>query len=112
MVNSSCSLSGQERNNDDNDSINEIEVTTISLNDISIKGRWESKDNPLYPILEFKGKSTVMVGTILFPLATSYERDEEFIRINTDQSDLLFELVSQDTIVGSGFATGTWIRVE
>lgn len=78
--------------------------------EISLSGTWVSEDNPIYPVLEFKGKSTVVITALLFPVATSYERDEEFIRVKCDQSDLLFEIVSNDSLIGSGFATGTWIR--
>ena len=42
--------------------------------------------------------------------ASSYERDEEFIRIKTDKSDLLFEVVNEDSIIGSGYAKGVWIK--
>ena len=44
------------------------------------------------------------------PFASSYERDEEFIRVRTDKSDLLFEIVNEDSIIGSGFANGLWIK--
>lgn len=88
----------------------EIAVTEIPWQEIDLKGIWTSGDNPFYPSLEFKGKSTVVLKTIMGSFATSYERDEEFIRVKTDKSDLLFEVVSEDSIVGSGFAKGLWIK--
>jgi len=106
----SCAHSYQRGDQAANDSLFENEIVAIPVSEIDIKGKWESKNNPFYPILEFKGKSTVVITTIMGPFATSYERDEEFIRVRTDKSDLLFEVISNDSIVGSGFAKGTWIK--
>ena len=113
MLFSSCSHSGQEDSQTINDSLIEREPEVIPLREININGKWESKDNPLYPILEFKGKSTVVIiKTNLCPFASSYERDEEFIRVRSDYyySDLLFEIVTEDSIIGYGFAKGVWIK--
>ena len=107
---SSCTHSRQEGSQTVNDSLVEREHEVIPVREININGKWESKDNPLYPILEFKGKSTVVIKTIMGPFASGYERDEEFIRVRTDKSDLLFEIVSEDSIIGSGFAKGVWIK--
>lgn len=107
---SSCTHSRQEGSQTVNDSLVEREPEVIPIREININGKWESKDNPLYPILEFKGKSTVVIKTIMGPFASSYERDEEFIRVRTDKSDLLFEIVAEDSIIGSGFAKGVWIK--
>lgn len=78
--------------------------------EVNLSGRWRSKDNKLYPVIEFKGKSTVVISTFLGIFPSSYERDEEYIRVRTDKSDLLFEVVSEDSIVGSGYAKGVWLR--
>lgn len=78
--------------------------------EVNLAGKWRSKDNKLYPVIEFKGKSTVVISTFLGIFPSSYERDEEYIRVRTDKSDLLFEVVSEDSIVGSGYAKGVWIR--
>lgn len=101
----SCAHTNQEDNDASVNEQAEDEIIPININ-----GTWVSKDNPLYPILEFKGKSTVVIKTFLAPFASGYERDEEFIRVRTDQSDLLFEIISEDSIIGSGFAKGHWIR--
>lgn len=85
-------------------------VEKIPKSEIKLSGTWNSKDNPFYPVLEFKGKSTVVIKTVMGPYVTSYERDEEFIRVRTDQSDLLFEVISEDSIIGSGYAKGLWIK--
>lgn len=106
----SCSQSGHEDAQTINDSTIEAQPEEISLGEININGKWASKDNPLYPFIEFKGKSTVLIKTIMGPFASSYERDEEFIRVRTDKSDLLFEIVNEDSIIGSGFANGLWIK--
>ena len=75
-----------------------------------LSGVWTSEDNLLYPVLEFKGESTVVIQTILGPFCYGYERDGEFIRIRTDQSNLLFELEGKDRLVGTGWAEGVWIK--
>lgn len=36
------------------------------------------------------------------------ERDENIIRIRTDKSDLLFEIKDSQTLIGEGFARGTF----
>lgn len=78
---------------------------------MKLEGTWESKDNSLYPKLSFKGKSTIVITTLFdMEVASSYERDETFLRVKTDQSDLLFEITATDTIIGCGFAKGTWIK--
>lgn len=107
---SSCSSNNKEARSEDSVPM-PIEVE-MPKSEIKLAGIWNSKDNPLYPTLEFKGKSTVVIKTIMGPFATSYERDEEFIRVRTDQSDLLFEVISADSIVGSGYAKGVWIKEQ
>lgn len=111
---SSCANSYQGNSQSINDSLIEIEAEVIPISEIrpeiNINGKWISKDNFLYPILEFKGKSTVVIKTVMGIFASSYERDEEFLRIRTDKSDLLFEIVNEDSIIGSGFAKGIWIK--
>lgn len=75
-----------------------------------LQGTFVSDDNPFYRKLVFKGKRTVSIIDGIFGLsfATSYEVDENYIRIRTDQSDLLFEVVDENTLVGEGFAKGTF----
>lgn len=110
LVSTSCSHSNKDNAQSINDSFVEEEAVAVPVSEINIKGKWNSKDNPFYPILEFKGKSTIVVKTIMGPFVSSYERDEEFIRVRTDKSDLLFEIVNEDSIIGSGFAKGVWIK--
>lgn len=107
---SSCTHSDNGDHNTVDSAPIEKEAEIEPSKEINLKGEWISKDNPLYPILEFKGKSTVVIKTMMGSFASSYERDEEFIRIKTDKSDLLFEVVNEDSIIGSGYAKGVWIK--
>lgn len=77
-----------------------------------LKGTFISNDNPFYKRLEFKGKSTVIIYDpyIGFGFPTSYVIDEDFIRIRTDKSDLLLEIKDEKTLVGEGWAKGTFIK--
>lgn len=107
---SSCAADKATDNGHHTDDVDTVVPVEVPKSQIPLAGTWTSKDNGLYPVLEFKGKSTVILNTILGSFATSYERDEEFVRLRTDQSDLLFEVVSNDSIVGFGFAKGIWVR--
>lgn len=70
-------------------------------------------DKALYKSFTFKGNSTVVIkdGIFGFDFASSYERDGNLIRIRTDQSDLLLEIVTPDSLVGEGFAKGSFKKV-
>ena len=77
-----------------------------------LQGAFTSKDCLLYKALIFRGKKTVTIidGIFGFPFATSYEIDENYIRIRTDKSDLLFEIKDSETLIGEGFAQGTFTK--
>ena len=79
-----------------------------------LQGTYISKDCAFYKKLIFKGKRTVTIVDAIFgfPFATSYELDEDIVKISTDQSDLLFEIEDSKTLVGEGFARGTFIKVD
>lgn len=62
----------------------------------------------LYNKLVFKGKSTVVVYGMGIPYPTSYIVDEKYIRIKTDKSDLLLRIKDSKTLIGEGFAKGTF----
>ena len=62
----------------------------------------------IYNKLEFKGKSTVIVYSMGIPFPTSYVVDEDYIRIKTDKSDLLLQIKDSKTLIGEGFAKGTF----
>lgn len=78
----------------------------------NLQGTYVSKNNSFYKKLIFRGKKTVTIVDAIFgfPFATSYELDENYIRIRTDQSDLLFEIKDSKTLIGEGFATGTYVK--
>ena len=79
---------------------------------IQPEGTFIAEGNTLYKSLTFKGKKTVVIRDAIFGMdfPSEYEKDEEFLRVKTDKSDLLFEIVSEDTIKGEGFAEGLYIK--
>lgn len=79
-----------------------------------LQGTYVSDDCTFYKKLKFKGKRTVTIIDALwgFPFATSYELDEDLIKIKTDRSDLLFEIKDSQTLIGEGFAEGTFIKTD
>ena len=78
----------------------------------NLQGTYISKDCAFYRKLIFRGKSTVTIVDAFFGMsfATSYEVDEDVVRIRTDKSDLLFEIKDGQTLIGEGFAKGTFIK--
>ena len=80
--------------------------------DIQPQGTFITEDNPLYKSLTFKGKKTVVIRDAIWGMdyTTEYEKDEEFLRIKTDKSDLLLEIISEDTLKGEGWAEGLYIK--
>ena len=83
---------------------NDYESTGLSGTYVSKKG--------YYNKIAFKGKSSVLVteSTLGFEIAASYVIDKNYIRINTQNGDLLFEIINSDTLIGEGFASGTFIK--
>ena len=79
-----------------------------------LQGTYVSDDCAFYKKLKFKGKRTVTIIDAIwgFPFATSYELDEDLIKIKTDRSDLLFEIKDSQTLIGEGFAEGTFIKID
>lgn len=75
-----------------------------------LQGTFVSRDCAFYRKLVFRGKRTVTIVDAIFGLsfASSYELDENIIRIRTDKSDLLFEIKDSQTLIGEGFARGTF----
>jgi len=69
----------------------------------------------IYDKLEFKGEGTVVIYSKLMMSAgftTSYVRDGEYIRVTTDKSDLLIKIVDTNTLIGEGFAKGTYKKTD
>ena len=71
-------------------------------------------DNTIYKKLIFRGKKTVTIVDAFFgiPFASSYELDDNYLRIRTDKSDLLFEIIDNKTLIGEGFAYGTYTKLD
>ncbi|MET4072993.1 hypothetical protein [Hymenobacter sp. UYCo722] len=76
----------------------------------TLMGTFISKGNPFYRKLIFKGKSTVVIVDALFGMSypSSYELDEDYIRIRTDKSDLLLHIKDNRTLIGEGFIKGVF----
>lgn len=91
--------------NTSNETIIENEESVISLS-----GFYKNTKGGIYSGFEFKGKSTVIVNSLGMEFPSEYVRDENFIRIKTDKSDLLLEMKSENILVGEGFAEGEYIK--
>ena len=80
--------------------------------EIQPEGTFVASDDLFYKSLTFKGKNTVVIRDAVFGMdfASEYEKDEEFLRVKTDKTDLLFEIISEDTLRGEGFAKGLYIK--
>lgn len=79
-----------------------------------LKGTYVSKDCAFYRKLIFRGKKTVTIVDAFWGMsfASGYELDEDVIRVKTDKSDLLFEIKDSQTLVGEGFAKGTFRKAN
>ena len=78
----------------------------------SLQGTYVSKNSTYYRKLTFRGKKTATIVDAFFGMSftSSYEIDEDFVRIKTDKSDLLFEIKDNKTLIGEGFAKGTFTK--
>ena len=76
------------------------------------EGTYISDENPIYKSLTFKGNNTVVIrdGFLGMEHVSEYIIDDNFIRIKAEPSDLLFEIISRDTLSGEGFAKGLYIK--
>jgi len=86
----------------------------ISCNNSDLEGNYLNQNRGFYKSIDFKGKTSVVVtdGIIGLPYATSYERDGKIIRIRTDKSDLMLTIKDSKTLIGEGYAEGTYIKSE
>ena len=85
-----------------NDTTSENNLSGLGLKLLGIDG------NCLYNQLEFKGKNTVVISGFGESIAESYIIDENYIKIKTDKSDLLFKIKDGKTLIGEGFAKGLY----
>ena len=108
-----CSNNANNKQEQSNGMMEEVEaILEKSPKDIQPEGTFVAKDNSLYKSLTFKGKKTVVIRDAIFGMdfPSEYDKDEEFLRVKTDKSDLLFEIISEDTLKGEGFAKGLYIK--
>lgn len=80
----------------------------------NLQGTFISRNCAFYKKLIFRGKKTVTIIDAIFGMSftSSYELDENYVRIRTDKSDLLFEIKDAQTLIGEGFAKGTFKKVK
>ncbi|MGV6845815.1 MAG: hypothetical protein ACWA42_06795 [Lutibacter sp.] len=64
----------------------------------------------LYKSFKFIGKSTCIIHSVGMDFTYSYERDGNLIRVNTNKSDLLLKIKNSSTLVGQGYAKGTYVK--
>ena len=112
-----CSCQNNANKNEEQSGglVEEVEaILEKSPKDIQPEGTFVIQGKGLYKSLTFKGKKTVVIRDAVFGMdfPSEYDKDEEFLRIKTDKSDLLFEIISEDTIKGEGFAEGLYIKKE
>ncbi|MBR4924658.1 MAG: hypothetical protein IKZ61_02805 [Prevotella sp.] len=108
-----CSNNANKNEGQSGGLLEEIEaIFEKSPKDIQPEGTFVLQGNGFYKSLTFKGKKTVVIHDDIFGMnfPSEYEKDEEFLRVKTDKSDLLFEIISEDTLKGEGFAKGLYIK--
>lgn len=66
--------------------------------------------NSFYSSFDFKGKSTVSIHSFGIDYVTSYIRDNEYLRIETEPFNLLLKIDSKNSITGEGFAHGLYLK--
>ena len=110
-----CSNKVNNKQEQSNGLMEEVEaILEKSPKDIQPEGTFVNQGKGWYKSLTFKGKRTVVIRDAVFGMdfPSEYDKDEEFLRVTTDKSDLLFEIISEDTIKGEGFAEGLYIKEE
>lgn len=80
----------------------------------SLQGTYVSKNCAFYRKLIFRGKKTATIVDAFWGMhfTSSFEVDENYIRVKTDKSDLLFEMKDSKTLIGEGFAKGTFTKTN
>ena len=80
----------------------------------SLQGIYVSKNCAFYRKLIFRGKKTATIVDAFWGMrfTSSYEVDDNYVRVKTDKSDLLFEIKDNKTLVGEGFAKGTFTKTK
>lgn len=80
----------------------------------SLQGIYVSKNCAFYRKVIFRGKKTATVVDAIWGMhfTSSYEVDENYVRVKSDKSDFLFEMKDNKTLVGEGFAKGTFTKTK
>ena len=78
------------------------QIATLLTPKISIEGTYIN-DKSFIGSVTFEGESTVLINWMGFELAGSYEKDENLIRVNSGEYNLLFEIITSDSLIGKGF---------
>ena len=80
----------------------------------SLQGTYVSKNCAFYRKVIFRGKKTATVVDAIWGMhfTSSYEVDENYVRVKSDKSDFLFEMKDNKTLVGEGFAKGTFTKTK
>ena len=80
----------------------------------SLQGIYVSKNCAFYRKLIFRGKKTATIVDAFWGMrfTSSYEVDDNYVRVKTDKSDLLFEIKDNKTLVGEGFVKGTFTKTK
>ena len=77
-------------------------IATLLTPKISIEGTYIN-DKSFIGSVTFEGESTVLINWMGFELEGSYEKDENLIRVNSGEYNLLFEIITSDSLIGKGF---------
>lgn len=80
----------------------------------SLQGTYVSKNCAFYRKVIFRGKKTATIVDAFWGMrfTSSYEVDENYVRVKSDKSDLLFEIKDNKTLIGEGFAKGTFTKTK
>ena len=80
----------------------------------NLQGTYTSKNCAYYRKLIFRGKKTATIIDAFFGFRfnSDYEVDENYVKIKTDKSDLLLEIKDSRTLIGEGFAKGTFTKAN
>ena len=79
-----------------------------------LQGTYVSKDGLFFRKLIFRGKRTVTIVDALlgFPFSTSYELDEDLVKLKMEGLEYIFYIQDSQTLIGEGFAKGTFVKVK
>lgn len=79
-----------------------------------LQGTFVSKDGLFFKKLIFRGKKTITIvdAFLGIPVSTSYEFDEDLLKVKMEGIDYIFYIEDSQTLIGEGLAYGTFIKVN